>query len=294
MYRNVNGVHTDYYYLGDKLVARKKGSAVTYIHTDYLGSPAAETNSSGTVTARMHYQPFGASIETPKDDVGYTGHKFDKDLGLSYMQARYYDPAIGRFYSNDPIGFRDVHSFNRYAYANNNPYKYTDPTGMAPCEGSSSRSCIQADPVNDKITSKPDVTASDKLSKVAVANKKKFAVKRGTKEKAGFIRGDKATEASDLVTGTTSKTFTAEFKVPSDADATIHGHPDSEANMDSPGDAAPALELGIPNFTVSKGRVGVTELVNGKIQFRMVRGKMTRKDSRALQKNLNKQQENYK
>ena len=48
------------------------------------------------------------------------------------MQARYYDPVIGRFYSNDPIGFRDVHSFNRYAYANNNPYKYVDPDGMAP------------------------------------------------------------------------------------------------------------------------------------------------------------------
>jgi uncharacterized protein RhaS with RHS repeats len=48
------------------------------------------------------------------------------------MQARYYDPVIGRFYSNDPIGFRDVHSFNRYAYANNNPYKYTDPDGKMP------------------------------------------------------------------------------------------------------------------------------------------------------------------
>jgi len=47
-----------------------------------------------------------------------------------YMQARYYDPVIGRFYSNDPIGFRDVHSFNRYAYANNNPYKYVDPDGQ--------------------------------------------------------------------------------------------------------------------------------------------------------------------
>ena len=50
------------------------------------------------------------------------------------MQARYYDPVIGRFYSNDPIGYRDVHSFNRYAYANNNPYRYTDPTGMTSCE----------------------------------------------------------------------------------------------------------------------------------------------------------------
>ena len=47
------------------------------------------------------------------------------------MQARYYDPVIGRFYSNDPQGFRDVHSFNRFAYANNNPYKYVDPDGEA-------------------------------------------------------------------------------------------------------------------------------------------------------------------
>jgi hypothetical protein len=49
------------------------------------------------------------------------------------MQARYYDPVIGRFYSNDPISFRGIHSFNRYAYANNNPYKYIDPTGMMSC-----------------------------------------------------------------------------------------------------------------------------------------------------------------
>jgi len=38
--------------------------------------------------------------------------------------------VIGRFYSNDPVGVRDTHSFNRYSYANNNPYKFTDPTGM--------------------------------------------------------------------------------------------------------------------------------------------------------------------
>ena len=46
------------------------------------------------------------------------------------MQARYYDPVIGRFYSNDPVGFTNVHTFNRYA--NNNPYKYTDPDGKFP------------------------------------------------------------------------------------------------------------------------------------------------------------------
>ena len=64
-------------------------------------------------------------------NVGYTGHQWDNDSGLNYMQARYYDPILARFMSNDPIGFRDIHSFNRYAYANNNPYKFTDPFGMA-------------------------------------------------------------------------------------------------------------------------------------------------------------------
>ena len=48
------------------------------------------------------------------------------------MQQRYYDPIIGRFYSNDPIGYtakNPMMSFNRYLYTNNNPYKYTDPNG---------------------------------------------------------------------------------------------------------------------------------------------------------------------
>jgi RHS repeat-associated protein len=110
LYREVNGKPVSYIFLGDKLIAKE-------------GIMPASTNS------RMHYKPFGASIEQAKDEVGYTGHKFDTDLGLSYMQARYYDPVIGRFYSNDPVGFKNVHNFNRYAYANNNPYKYVDPDG---------------------------------------------------------------------------------------------------------------------------------------------------------------------
>ena len=65
-------------------------------------------------------------------NVGYTGHKYDTAIDLNYMQARYYDPVIGRFYSNDPVGWtpaNPVMSFNRYLYVNNNPYKYTDPNG---------------------------------------------------------------------------------------------------------------------------------------------------------------------
>ena len=47
------------------------------------------------------------------------------------MQARYYDPEIGRFYVNDPVGFDNIHNFNRYTYGNNNPYRYTDPDGKS-------------------------------------------------------------------------------------------------------------------------------------------------------------------
>jgi len=106
-----------------------QADSVVYIHTDMLGSPTAETDEEGNVISLSHYEPFGKRLEGNKEGLGYTGHLEDTDLELTYMQARYYDPMIGRFYSNDPVGSRDVHSFNRYAYANNNPYKYVDPDG---------------------------------------------------------------------------------------------------------------------------------------------------------------------
>ncbi|WP_244265672.1 RHS repeat domain-containing protein [Shewanella algae] len=103
--------------------------SIRYQHTDMLGSVVAESDSAGNITSRSHYEPFGKRLGGDKAGIGYTGHLQDVDLNLTYMQARYYDPLIGRFYADDPIGFRDVHSFNRYAYGNNNPYKYVDPDG---------------------------------------------------------------------------------------------------------------------------------------------------------------------
>jgi 5-methylcytosine-specific restriction endonuclease McrA len=57
-------------------------------------------------------------------------------MGLTYMGARYYDPLIGRFMGVDPVGFMDsnIHSFNRYAYANNNPSRFVDPDGHSPID----------------------------------------------------------------------------------------------------------------------------------------------------------------
>ena len=113
------------------LISAGVKSEVVYIHSDQLGSVVATSNSLGQITSRTQYGPFGIPDDDSElqDTLGYTGHKQDSDTGLVYMQARYYDPVIGRFYSNDPVSFKNVHNFNRYTYANNNPYKYVDPDG---------------------------------------------------------------------------------------------------------------------------------------------------------------------
>ncbi|WP_148667883.1 RHS repeat-associated core domain-containing protein, partial [Mizugakiibacter sediminis] len=64
---------------------------------------------------------------------GYTGHETDAATGLVYAQQRYYDPVLGRFLSADPVAANGGNgaNFNRFRYANDNPYRYTDPSGKA-------------------------------------------------------------------------------------------------------------------------------------------------------------------
>ena len=68
----------------------------------------------------------------------FTGHEYDRDTGLNYMGARYYDAAIGRFLSQDPAfwgivtGIADPQLVNSYAYARGNPLTYNDPDGQWP------------------------------------------------------------------------------------------------------------------------------------------------------------------
>jgi RHS repeat-associated protein len=87
------------------------------------------------VTERSEYEPYGLLLNRAlHDGPGYTGHVNDAATGLSYMQQRYYDPGIGRFLSVDPVtaSGNSGANFNRYWYANNNPYRFTDPDGRCP------------------------------------------------------------------------------------------------------------------------------------------------------------------
>lgn len=106
-------------------------TAVRYQHTDALGSPVAESDPGGIVTNRINYDPYGGLISGSVGTVGYTGHVMDVSTGLTYMQQRYYDPADGSFLSVDAVSAlsNPVGYFNRYRYAANNPYRFTDPDG---------------------------------------------------------------------------------------------------------------------------------------------------------------------
>ncbi|MEP4098721.1 polymorphic toxin-type HINT domain-containing protein, partial [Paraglaciecola sp.] len=130
---DANGDITRKIYLGNKLVASNKDGTLEYIHFDTLGSTIGVSDSSKNLDIE-HYFPFGERVNklSANNDQWYTGHKFDDYVDLSYMQGRYYDPMVGRFYSSDPVGYtakNPVMSFNRYLYVNNNPFKYTDPDG---------------------------------------------------------------------------------------------------------------------------------------------------------------------
>jgi RHS repeat-associated protein len=117
---------------------------IYYICRDYLGSITHITNSDGSVVQELSYDAWGR-LRNPSTQVayspgsepelflgrGYTGHEHLPQFGLINMNARLYDPAVGRFLSPDPYvqfpGFSQ--SFNRYSYALNNPLKYTDENG---------------------------------------------------------------------------------------------------------------------------------------------------------------------
>lgn len=103
---------------------------VRYIHTDGLGSIVLITDEDRNVIARSEYEPYGNILNRPlSDGIAYAGHVGDAITGLTYMQQRYYDPAVGRFLSGDPVGSQNGANFNRYWYGGNNPYRYIDPDG---------------------------------------------------------------------------------------------------------------------------------------------------------------------
>jgi RHS repeat-associated protein len=127
---------TKYYYAGPLLVAKRINTTPVWFHQDHLGSVRLMTSAAGAKVAGYDYAPFGAAVSASAqvaNDRGYGGHATD-DTGLVYMNARYYDPQLGRFLSPDNFvpASESSQALNRYAYVYNNPISNTDPTGHLP------------------------------------------------------------------------------------------------------------------------------------------------------------------
>ncbi|MDW7658491.1 MAG: RHS repeat-associated core domain-containing protein, partial [Bacillota bacterium] len=158
--KTVNGVTTVYNVVGGQVTWEKTGSSTPIYYTydasgslwgmQYNGSMYFYVrnaqgdiirliNSSGTVVVEYAYDAWGKLLSTTGSlastlGVGnpyrYRGYRFDTETGLYYLQSRYYNPHWGRFVNADGlVNGSSFVSANLFAYAENNPITFSDPTG---------------------------------------------------------------------------------------------------------------------------------------------------------------------
>jgi len=144
------------------VVAASQDAKVSYLTADHLGSPRINTDSTGSVTSRSDYMPYGEEITTQggrsssdgyvADDIrqGFTGYENDNETGLSFAKERNYARNLGRFTGSDPYlivqekargkspdeqkkilnnYILNAQTWNRYAFVLNSPLTITDKSG---------------------------------------------------------------------------------------------------------------------------------------------------------------------
>jgi RHS repeat-associated protein len=119
---------------------------VTYLHNDVTGNVIVGSDPSGASLWEERYLPYGAkrlgsagghgSVTSTSQRYGFHNKSLDPETGLQYFGGRYYDPLSGRFSGMDPApsSGANIYTFNRFAFANGNPYRYTDPDGKSPID----------------------------------------------------------------------------------------------------------------------------------------------------------------
>ena len=126
---------------GGSLLSVNESSQSLHYLNDHLGSPIRLLGNNGDIgdSDPFAYDVFGKQIATPSvvQPFGFTGYQTDAVSGMQYAQARYYDPAMARFVSEDILKglVAEPLSLNQYNYALSNPLKFIDLDGLSPSRG---------------------------------------------------------------------------------------------------------------------------------------------------------------
>ncbi len=135
-----------------------------YFVKDHIGNVRATVNRDGNVLGFDDYYPYGLQMPgrsnntaNPNDNYKFTGHEQDDEAELTmvHMNARGYDPLIGRFNQMDPL----MEFTSPYTYVGNNPLGFTDPTGMSSCGSSYVTHCGEDGEVYTTSKGKEDADA---------------------------------------------------------------------------------------------------------------------------------------
>jgi RHS repeat-associated protein len=116
----------------DEPLAELRSGTTSYYEVDGLRSVTSLSSSTGALANTYTYDSFGnvtASTGSLTNRFQYTGRELDSETGMYYYRARYYDPNVGRFLNEDPMGFTG--GINSYGYVFNNPPNFVDPTGRS-------------------------------------------------------------------------------------------------------------------------------------------------------------------
>jgi RHS repeat-associated protein len=115
----------------DEPLAMLRSGATSYYHADGLGSITSLSNAAGALAQTYTFDSFGeqtASSGSLTNPFRFTARDFDSETNLQFSRARYYDPNVGRFLSEDPFAFGG--GINFYAYVGNDSTNFTDPLGL--------------------------------------------------------------------------------------------------------------------------------------------------------------------
>ncbi|MBX5256144.1 RHS repeat-associated core domain-containing protein [Rhizobium sp. NLR16b] len=150
-----------------------------FLHRDHLASVRQVTNESGYRVEQTGYAAYGEATNTSfQTKKSYIGERFDAETGLMYLNARYYDPAFGRFVSPDDWDpTKEGVGTNRYSYSENDPVNKSDPNGHS-INYSDSWGQRSTEPLNGRLSRADDGLKSEinvSLNAGATAGSRSFA-----------------------------------------------------------------------------------------------------------------------